>query len=260
VSEQRVVRRFGTLLVLGFVMAAARTTGQTLDAQAVSIRATASMSPPLRDIPARAGVQGPEFILPAPVPGEPPQLAAPVNDPVVQSTPGRLIGTTDLMNFPGLGRTGGTPPDTNGAPGDTQYMQWVNSRFGVFDKTTGDLILEGAGSTIFSGMGCPCESDHGDGVILYDKAAGRWLLSQLANPTTCGDQARVNVCVAVSTTSDATGTWNRYQFDMSNVWPSDTTVPDYPKWGVWSDAYYYTANIFAQVLCLANTLRVTVRE
>jgi hypothetical protein len=220
--------------------------GQSLDAQAVSTHATHSLSPPLKDIPVGPAAQGPEFILPAPVAGEPPQPAAPVTDPVIQSTPGPLVGTLDLMNFPGLGRTGGTPPDPNGAPSDTQYMQWVNSRFGIFDKATGDLLLAAPGSTIFGGMGCPCESDHGDGIILYDKAAGRWVLSQLANPTTCGDQARVNVCVAVSSTSDATGTWNRYRFDMSGVWPSDTTVPDYPKWGVWPDAYYYTANIFAQ--------------
>jgi hypothetical protein len=45
-------------------------------------------------------------------------------------------------------------------------------------------------------------------------------------------------CVAVSTTSDATGAYNRYQFDFG------IDFPDYPKFGVWPDAYYYSANIF----------------
>jgi len=42
----------------------------------------------------------------------------------------------------------------------------------------------------------------------------------------------------VSTTSDATGTYNRYSFQYSNF-------DDYPKMSVWSDAYYETFNMFA---------------
>ena len=45
-------------------------------------------------------------------------------------------------------------------------------------------------------------------------------------------------CVAVSTTSDATGTYNRYGFHLgSNFF-------DYPKLGVWPDAYYMSMNVF----------------
>ncbi len=39
--------------------------------------------------------------------------------------------------------------------------------------------------------------------------------------------------------SDATGTWNRYDFHLT-----DTTLDDYPKISVWPDAYYMTMNIF----------------
>jgi hypothetical protein len=46
-------------------------------------------------------------------------------------------------------------------------------------------------------------------------------------------------CVAVSLTSDPTGTWYRYQF----TWPGNL-MNDYPKFGVWPDAYYMTANQF----------------
>ena len=45
-------------------------------------------------------------------------------------------------------------------------------------------------------------------------------------------------CVAVSTTSDATGTYNRYGFHLgSNFF-------DYPHLGVWPDAYYMSMNVF----------------
>jgi uncharacterized repeat protein (TIGR01451 family) len=43
--------------------------------------------------------------------------------------------------------------------------------------------------------------------------------------------------VAVSTTSDATGSYNRYAFSYSNF-------DDYPKMSVWPDAYYVTFNMF----------------
>ncbi len=52
------------------------------------------------------------------------------------------------------------------------------------------------------------------------------------------------VCLAVSSGSDAkTSTYNRYSFNVSGVLPANTTL-DYPKFGIWPDGYYYTANIF----------------
>src|SRR5262249_10279900 len=67
---------------------------------------------------------------------------------------------------------------------------------------------------------------------VYDKAANRWVFAQFSVSTTPFLQ-----CVAVSTTSDATGTFNRYSFQYSNF-------DDYPKMGVWPDAYYVTFNMF----------------
>lgn len=47
--------------------------------------------------------------------------------------------------------------------------------------------------------------------------------------------------LAVSTTSDATGTYNQYAFSIPG-----NNFPDYPKLGVWPDAYYATFNMFTQ--------------
>jgi hypothetical protein len=157
------------------------------------------------------------------------------------------LGTIDLLNFDGVGqgvygfRVTGAPPDTNGAIGATQFMQWVNSSFAIFDKITGNLLFGPArGVTLFTDFGAPCETRNGgDGIILYDKAAGQWMFSQINDATT--------VCIAVSTSSDATGAYYRYAFDLSNVLPAGTTLSDYPKFGVWPDGYYYTANIFGSL-------------
>src|SRR5713101_2921175 len=152
-------------------------------------------------------------------------------DPVLQSTAGPLVATTTGLNFAGVGDgdygfvPNAAPPDTNGAVGATQYVQWVNESFAVFDKTTGALIHGPvAGNTLWTGFGGGCETNNdGDPIVQYDKAANRWVLTQFSVTTTPYLE-----CVAVSTTSDATGTYNRYSFSYGTV-----QFPDYPKLGVW---------------------------
>ena len=46
------------------------------------------------------------------------------------------------------------PPDTTGAVGATQYVQWVNVDLAVFDKLTGALVMPPvAGNTLFAKLG-----------------------------------------------------------------------------------------------------------
>ena len=127
------------------------------------------------------------------------------------------------------------PPDTNGAVGATQYLQIVNSAFAVFDKSSKAVVYGPVPTnTLWKGFGGPCEADNdGDAVVVYDKAQNRWVVSQFAVTA-----APYYQCVAVSATSDATGAWYRYAFPYGSVFP------DYPKMGVWPDAYYETFNMF----------------
>ena len=171
----------------------------------------------------------------------PPELAAAQQDPVIQvgtvapATPPVTLGFEGLGNGQyGFGVTG-APPDTEGTVGATQYVQWVNTSFAVFNKSTGALIAgPTAGNTLWSGFGGGCQANNdGDPIVLYDKLAQRWVFSQFSVSTTPYLQ-----CIAVSTTSDATGTYNRYSFQYSNF-------DDYPKMSVWPDAYYETFNMFA---------------
>lgn len=128
------------------------------------------------------------------------------------------------------------PPDTTGAVGATQYVQWVNTAFAVFSKSTKAPVYGPAdGKSLWAGFGGACEANNdGDPVVQYDKLAGRWVVSQFAVP---GGTAGYWQCVAVSTTSDATGTWNRYAFQY-------TQFNDFPKMAVWPDAYYVSYNMF----------------
>jgi len=169
------------------------------------------------------------------------QLSQTQTDPVLQGTAGSSAATAAGLNFAGVGNgdygfaPNAAPPDTNGAVGATQYVQWVNESFAVFSKSSGAL-LHGpvTGNTLWSGFGGGCETNNdGDPVVQYDKAANRWILTQFSVSTTPFLQ-----CVAVSTTSDATGTYNRYAFTQPNF-------NDYPKLGVWTDAYYISFNMFS---------------
>src|SRR5689334_4128580 len=167
-------------------------------------------------------------------------------DGAVQNVQGPgLLAPTFLSGVDGVGKgfsgPNGTftvqyaPPDTVGAAGATQYVQVVNVGLAVFDKATKNVVYGPVPTnTLWSGFGGQCQSDNdGDAVVVYDKAANRWIVSQFAVGTTPYLQ-----CVAVSQTSDATGGWYRYSFSYGSVFP------DYPKMGVWPDAYYETFNMF----------------
>ncbi len=164
------------------------------------------------------------------------------SDPVVQRSGTSSAAVTAGIGFDGIGLGLGSyspsyaPPDTTGAVGASQYVQWVNADLAVFDKISGALIYGPvAGSTLFQGLGGACAArNDGDPIVQYDKAADRWVLSQFAVP---GGSAGYWQCVAVSKTSDATGGYSLYAFQYPQF-------NDYPKMGVWPDGYYTTFNMF----------------
>ena len=164
-------------------------------------------------------------------------------DTVIQKSAllGRLAPSipAPILNFAGIPYPGVgcscAPPDTDGEVGATQYVQIVNEGFQVFDKSTGSSLLgPNSIASVWSGFGGVCQSNgDGDPVMLYDQLANRWIISQFAGTSVPTDE-----CVAVSTTSDATGTWYRYGFHLG------TNFFDYPKLSVWPDAYYMSMNVF----------------
>ena len=150
------------------------------------------------------------------------------------------VATTNVLNFDGINdaQAGGfIPPDTNASVGATQVVETVNVAYAVYNKTTGAQVMAPTNiQTLYAPLGGQCATGNvSDPVVNYDKAAGRWLITMIAfnNTFSVNDS-----CVAVSTSSDATGTYHLYKFSYG------TTLPDYPKVGVWPDAYYVTTNSF----------------
>jgi hypothetical protein len=143
------------------------------------------------------------------------------------------------------------PPDTTMAVGDTQIVQWVNVSYTVCSKTapfTCGPAIEG--NALWSSLGGLCASDNdGDVIAQWDVVAHRWLLTQnvFSSPYA--------VCVAISTSNDANGSYYLYQFPALNA-----GFPDYPKWGIWTNDYAETWNNFGPngsgfqgpVMCVYN--------
>lgn len=187
---------------------------------------------PIKEIPRRSYPRGG-----GPRDGTVPTQRAPQLDPLLglqEDAFGHLkSGTgflTPIVNFAGQGFSGVNPPDTVGDVGPNYYIQIINhaqgASFTIYDKS-GSLV---AGPTFLDSLGSGnCASGLGDPVALYDRLAGRWLLSEFS---ASGNR----LCVYVSQTSDPiSGGWYNYDFAAPGF-------PDYPKYAVWPDAYYVTSN------------------
>ena len=223
-------------------------------------------SPPLRDIRPRAPSRAPE-VREIPRRGRPttaPELRATAAqpqalDPVVQRQPAATNMPTTTLSFDGISNVGQlpavgfqvTPPDTNGDVGPNHYVQTVNLSFAVYDKSGTLLLGPLANNTVWSGFGGPCQNTNdGDPIVLYDHLADRWLFSQFADVFVGPPFYQ---CVAVSQTGDPTGSWYRYQFSF-------TDLNDYPKFGVWPDAYYMMANLFDAQGYVGNSIAALERD
>ncbi len=132
------------------------------------------------------------------------------------------------------------PPDTDGDVGPSHYVQMINLVTTIFNKN-GNIAANGGpfpSSAFWYGSGGNCEPfNQGDPVVVYDETNDRWLVSQFAfdkNFTTFSQ------CIAVSQTGDPTGAYNRYEFNFDGI-----GLPDYPKYGIVTDSFTMTANIFS---------------
>ena len=147
------------------------------------------------------------------------------------------------FNFQGVGQQTGSPSDSNGSVGNNQFVETVNVRYQVWSlnraaSTATSILGPVSINTLWSGFGGPCTAQNsGDPIVLYDKVAGRWLISQFTSSISAGFYYQ---CVAVSTSADATGTYARWAFAVPGG-----NFGDYPHFGVWTDAYYMMAHAFS---------------
>ena len=144
-------------------------------------------------------------------------------DPVAQKTMGTKAFSEIVANWAGLSGDG-TPPDPTGAAGPDHFIQAVNTQYRIYTKTGASVSGGGPfnlGTLLFG-------ENAGDPIVMYDKFAQRWFISQFAESSN-------DIYIAISKTTDPTGEYYTYQY-------TSPQFPDYLKFSIWSDGYYMTSN------------------
>ncbi|PKP24684.1 MAG: hypothetical protein CVU03_11405 [Bacteroidetes bacterium HGW-Bacteroidetes-2] len=159
-------------------------------------------------------------------------------EPNAQSDFGGITSYALEENFDGatVSEGGALPPDPTGAVGPNHYVHAFNLGIKIFDKT-GTLLFGPISLGDFFQNGV----NSGDPIVLYDQLADRFFVSQFRTSNNA-------LLIAVSETADPTGAYNLYEFPLN-------AFPDYPKYSVWPDGYYMTANKFT-----GNTTYVLERD
>ncbi len=142
-------------------------------------------------------------------------------DPLIQTEPLTRFSNPPIQNFPGI-TTSAPPPDPTAAVGPNHVVQMVNTSWSVWDKT-------GVQEPGFpKSTADPLGGNYSDPIVLYDREADRWLISILGSLT--------NFKIAVSETSDPTGSYAVYSFNNTGG------SSDFPKFGIYGNNYVLTGN------------------
>jgi hypothetical protein len=117
------------------------------------------------------------------------------------------------------------PPDSCGAAGPDHFVEVVNRNFAVYDKYTGEELIN-----ILLGSFLP--GSNGDPRVLYDQFSERWFI------IVCDFSTRIYL--AVSTSEDPTEEWFKCSFVVSQGSDAGKS-PDYPTLGVDNVGVYTSA-------------------
>ena len=176
---------------------------------------------PIREIPIRY-YPPPGTVIPLEPIGVDP-LVQKQRDFIQPSLRGQEGFTTPIRNVPGMGYTSVNPPDTVGDIGANYYIQSINTGGGADVRIWDKAIPPNVISTFrMDNLGTgACAGGFGDPIVIYDRQAGRWLISEFAGSGN-------HLCVYISQTGDpVSGGWFAYDFNTPSF-------PDYPKYAVWA--------------------------
>jgi hypothetical protein len=171
-----------------------------------------------------------------------------------------------ILDFEGISKaelTGGgcslseEASDDSGAVGPNHYVQVVNVALAVFDKT-GNRVAGPIATTTFWANQPDCGGNQvwTDAVVIYDRHADRWVISRPGGLPNGAD-----LCLAVSQTSDPTGSYDQYAFAINNTDNGlDQFFNDYAKISAWPGSYFATADPNKIFSGLGNTISAFDRD
>lgn len=137
--------------------------------------------------------------------------------------------------------------DPSGAVGTKQFLQYVNTYYQAYSKTSPYKPVWSAPQSFTTPFASfpNCSTITGDGEILFDHLASRWVIGA---HTSIPNQ--YYYCIAVSNTDDLSSPslqWYAYEIALNPILGQnshgDYYFPDWPKLGSWADAYYLTIDL-----------------
>ena len=173
------------------------------------------------------------------------------NENSQQATASATVTVTPVNSFSGLAENSASIPnedvDPNGAVGTKQFMEYVNTEYQAYDKTTFQPVwstpqpIDTPWTT--GGNNVPqCSEIPLDAVINFDRLASRWVIGAKSFVPP-GPLQGYYYCIAVSSTDDLTSpslAWYAYYLPLAAYLPpiSDGRyAPDWSKLGTWPNAY-----------------------
>ena len=152
-----------------------------------------------------------------------------------RTAPAILLGTT----ITGGNGNSFAPPDTDGAIGPNHYVQFINGRFAIYNKTTGALISAVSDTSFWNSAGASSLTGQGlsDTRVIYDPLSGHWFAVEIT--TNFGGNPGNSVLVARSNSSDPTAGWKSANYILNG-----SNFADYPTLGVDFNAVYIGINDF----------------
>lgn len=144
----------------------------------------------------------------------------------------------------------GTPPDTMGAVGPTQFFTAQNSAYRFHDKSTGaaDNSLDVKDSDFWIAAVDPNDNGGGDPRVRFDRLRDRWVVIafELAANSSLTNN-RLLIAVSDGPDISASTVWTQYfivpRFTVNGA-SNAGCFADYPTLGVDANAIYLGANMF----------------
>ena len=139
-------------------------------------------------------------------------------------------GRAPIKNFDGISLNV-TPPDPSLAVGPNHIVAMENGKWAVYDKN-GTMAAGFPKDLIDPLKDGPSAINAGDPVVMYDRAADRWFISQFQLAQTGG---RNMFIIGISKTPDPAGEYYIYSYNLA-------AQNDYPHYGIWGDSYIAAGN------------------
>jgi hypothetical protein len=183
--------------------------------------------------------------------------------PAPKSEPAGDFLSDPIVSFEGLhlhGLAGGNcsfqnfdASDDSGAVGFDYYVQVVNTAIVVYDKK-GNIVAGPVSTTTFwANQPACCQGGvcGTDAVVRFDRYANRWVISHPDGGLPYGR----GLCMAISQTSDPTGAYDLYVFEIDSIANGlFGFFNDYAKIAVFPDAYYAVGDPHGIFSGIGNTI------